>query len=272
MFASILTKWSFDPTVFGGLAMACAVYWHYTHGPKGMVDRGKARHDGRFAGAILLALLVLESPLDFVADHYLFSAHMVQHLVLILGVAPLLALSVPDGLIEDLKQSRLAWLGRWCIQPVVVFAAFVLDVWLWHAPPLYEATLRSESVHAAEHLSFVGISAAFWWVAFAPNGNARQLPMLARLGYVFLAAVPNTILGALLAFAPNVLYPSYQRALEQPGFGRALQLEWGVTALADQQLGGLIMWVPGGIVYLVVIVGILMSWFVRQQPSQAGAA
>jgi putative membrane protein len=148
----------------------------------------------------------------------------------------------------------------------VVFVAFVIDVWAWHAPPLYEATLRSEPVHVAEHLSFIAVSAAFWWVAFAPNDGVRQLPMLARLGYVFLAGIPNTLLGALITFAPTVLYPSYQLALEQPGLGRALQLEWGVNALTDQQLGGLLMWVPGGFVYLLVIVAIFMSSFARPRP------
>ncbi len=256
MISTILTRWSFDPSVFLGLAVVCVVYWRY---------RQPAR-DKWLVGAMILALLALESPLDFVADRYLFSAHMVQHLVLILGVAPLLALAVPDGLIQDLKTSRLAGLSRFSVQPVVVFVAFVVDTWAWHAPPLYEATLHYEPVHVAEHLSFIGVSAAFWWVSVAPNEGVRQLPMLARLAYVFVAGIPNTLLGALITFAPSVLYPSYQLALEQPGFGRSLQVEWGVTALGDQQLGGLLMWVPGGFVYLVVIVAIFMSWFARHQP------
>ncbi|HLG72796.1 MAG TPA: cytochrome c oxidase assembly protein [Chloroflexota bacterium] len=266
MIAAILTKWSFDPSVFTGLAVLCAGYWWYARRER------NPRQDRRFVAAMLIALLALESPLDFVADRYLFSAHMVQHLVLILGVAPLLALAVPDGFIADVKASLLAPLARFCVHPVVVFVAFVVDVWAWHAPPMYEATLHSEAVHVAEHLSFIAVSAAFWWVAFAPNDGVAQLPMIGRVAYVFLAGIPNTLLGALITFAPVVLYPSYQLALEQPGLGRALQLQWGITALTDQELGGLLMWVPGGFVYLAVIVAIFMSSFARPSAAEAEPA
>jgi cytochrome c oxidase assembly factor CtaG len=243
---AILTRWSFDPTVLGGLALLCVVYW-----------RAGGRRPWRFAAAIVLSLLALESPLDFLADHYLFSAHMVQHLVLMLGVAPLLALSIPPRL------------GRWAPRtPVLAFVLFVVDMWLWHAPPLYESTLHNEALHALEHLTFVTTAGWFWWVAFSPEA----LPMLGRAAYVFVAGIPGTLLGALITFAPRVLYPSYPAALEQPGLGRALQAQWNVTAAGDQQLGGLIMWVPGGLVYLVAILAILLSGLSRQQAIEAEPA
>ena len=112
-----------------------------------------------------------------------------------------------------------------------------------------------------EHLTFIATAALFWWVAFSDE----RLPALARIGYVFLGGIPNTLLGVLITFAPAVLYPTYQLALEQPGLGRALQTEWRITALGDQELGGLLMWVPGGLVYLLAIIAIFISWFSRQQ-------
>jgi cytochrome c oxidase assembly factor CtaG len=243
---AILTRWSFDPTVLGGVALLCAVYW-----------RAGGQRRWRFAGAIALSLLALESPLDFLADHYLFSAHMVQHLVLMLGVAPLLALAIPPRL------------GRWVPRaPVVAFVLFIGDMWLWHAPPLYESALHNEALHAFEHLTFVATAAWFWWIAFSPEA----LPMLGRAAYVFVAGIPSTLLGALITFTPRVLYPSYQAALEQPGLGRTLQAQWSVTAAGDQQLGGLIMWVPGGLVYLAAILAILLPALARQQPVEAEPA
>ncbi|HEY8695176.1 MAG TPA: cytochrome c oxidase assembly protein [Chloroflexota bacterium] len=266
MIAGILTKWAFDPTVIVGLLVSIAVYWLYTRGPRAEPDAEPRRTDARFAGTIVLTFLALESPLDFLADRYLFSVHMVQHLVLLLGVAPLLALSLPPALIHD--GWRLpSWLRRAATQPAIVFVAFVGDLWAWHAPPLYEATLHSEWTHVLEHLSFIATAALFWWIAFDAVG---PMPVLARMGYVFVAGIPNTLLGALITFAPGVLYPSYQLALEQPGLGHALEAQYGVTVLGDQELGGLLMWVPGGFVYLLVIVAIFISWFAKHQAVESG--
>ncbi|HVA24672.1 MAG TPA: cytochrome c oxidase assembly protein [Chloroflexota bacterium] len=265
MIAGILTKWAFDPTVIIGVLGLVAAYWLYTRGPRSNRGAEPRSTDARFAAAIVLAILALESPLDFLADRYLFSAHMVQHLVLLLGVAPLLARSIPAALFHQGRRLP-RWLKRLLTQPALVFVAFVADLWAWHAPPLYEATLRSESVHVLEHLSFVATATVFWWIAF----DDGRMPVLARMGYVFVAGIPNTLLGALITFAPSVLYPSYQLALEQPGLGRLLQAKYGVTALGDQELGGLLMWVPGGFVYLLAIVGIFISWFANHQAVESG--
>jgi putative membrane protein len=262
--ASILTRWSWDPSVVAGLLILLAVYWLYTRGPTAGGESNSQPGDWQFAGMLLLVVIALESPLDFLADRYLFSAHMIQHLVLILGVAPLLAASVPPACVASMQRRVPAWLGRLLTHPVIVFAVFTLDVWAWHAPPLYEATLRAEGIHVLEHLSFIATAALFWWIALAPRANPAPLPVLARMGYVFVGGIPNTLLGAIITFAPAVLYPSYQFALEQPGLGRALQAQFAITALGDQELGGLLMWVPGGFVYLLVIVGIFITWFSRQ--------
>ena len=264
MIAGILSRWTFDPSVIAGLLALAGVYWLYTRGPRARPDADPRPHDGRFAGAVILTVLALESPLDFIADRYLFSAHMVQHLVLLLGVAPLLALSAPAVLAEDLQAHLPRWLWRAGTHPVAVFVVFVGDLWVWHAPALYELTLHSEAIHVLEHLSFIATAVVFWWLAFGAGAGAG-LPVLARIGFVFLAGIPNTLLGAVITFAPSVLYPSYQLALEQPGLGRVLEAQYGVTALGDQELGGLLMWVPGGFVYLVAIIAILLTWLAAQQ-------
>jgi cytochrome c oxidase assembly factor CtaG len=271
MLSAILTQWSFDPSITAGLICLWLIYWRYSFGPRAEREGSAERRHWSFAVALILAFLALESPLDVLADRYLFSAHMAQHLVLMLAVAPLLALAVPPGFAAAARRRIPAAVGKVVAQPVAVFLAFVVDVWTWHAPPLYEATLHNEGIHVLEHLSFIALAALFWWIALAPIETGRQLPALARVAYVFVAGIPNTLLGALITFAPSVLYPSYQLALEQPGLGRALQTQWGITALGDQQLGGLLMWVPGGFVYLLAIVGIFISWFSRRQPLEPQA-
>src|SRR5438105_4627281 len=117
MAAAILTKWSFDPSIVGGLALLTLLYWRFARG-----------RDGLFALMLVLAFLALESPLDFLADNYLFSVHMVQHMLLILGVAPLLALALPASLKLPALLSN----------PVLAFVAFTADFSLWHVPVLYE--------------------------------------------------------------------------------------------------------------------------------------
>lgn len=263
MLRRLLLAWTIDPTVIAGLAVLCLVYWYYR-------PRDNARGDRLFALMIVLTLLALESPLDFVADRYLFSMHMLQHLVLILGVAPLLVLTAPRALVDALRRWMPGWLQRTATQPAVVFLVFTVDVWGWHLPVLYEATLHSEWIHVLEHLGFVAAACLFWWVALSPHGE--RLPVLARMAYVFLGAITNTILGVVITFAPAVLYPSYARALDSPGLGRALQLNFGVTAAADQAFGGLLMWVPGGFVYLIILVAIFISWSARSQPAEPDLA
>lgn len=271
MIAGILARWTFDPTVIGGLLIVATLYWFYTRRDRALAPF-HSRTDVWFAAAVALTILALESPLDFLADRYLFSAHMVQHLLLVLAVAPLLAISAPAALAEDMRRHMPAWLWRLGTRPLTGFVLFVSDLWVWHAPALYEATLRSESIHVLEHLSFIATAVVFWWIAFAPEVGSRRLPALARVGYVFLAGIPNTMLGAVITFAPGVLYGSYQLALEQPGLGRVLASQYGVTALGDQELGGLLMWVPGGFVYLAIIIVILVSWLSTQQAAEPEAA
>src|SRR5690349_1673969 len=112
--SSILTHWSLDPSVLVGLAALAVLYWRYAR--RGPPSRGR---NAAFATMLALAFLALESPLDYVADHYLFSAHMVQHLALVLGVAPLLAVSVPPVLAEEGRRRLPGWITRAATQPVL---------------------------------------------------------------------------------------------------------------------------------------------------------
>lgn len=193
--------------------------------------------------------LALISPLHELSERF-FSAHMLQHEILMLVAAPLLVLSRP--LAPFLHSLPFAWrrrVGRWLKLPALIspFAAWLIHaaaLWIWHYPPLFEATLTSEWVHAAQHISFLGSALLFWWALFHARGrNSYGTGVL----YIFTTGIHTGILGALLTLSPRIWYPAYH------------------TPLEDQQLGGLIMWVPASVVYLGAALVMFGQWMKRSE-------
>ena len=180
---------------------------------------------------VVVAVAALVPPLHGYAAA-LFSAHMVQHLILVLVAAPLLALGAP----------RVPRIG-----PLAVALLHAGAIWAWHLPTAYDAALASDLLHGIEHLSFLATGWLFW--AFILRRT--DVSQLQRVGVVFATALQSSALGALLAFASRPLYSGHLGTT-----GR-----WGLTALEDQQLAGAIMWVPPGVVYLAVMLVLLYRWF-----------
>jgi putative membrane protein len=209
-------------------------------------------------GWMFLAL-ALVSPLHPLGET-LFSAHMVQHEILMLAAAPLLVLSRPLvpmlwGLSFDMRRGAgravkaplFAALWHLLTRPFAAWSIHAAALWVWHAPLLFEATLTSDWVHTGQHLSFLLTALAFWWSLFYGRaGSGKGGAVL----YVFTTAVHTSILGALLTFSSVLWYPAYS----------ATAANWGLTPLEDQQIGGLIMWVPAGLVYLGVGLSLLLMW------------
>jgi putative membrane protein len=140
---------------------------------------------------------------------------------------------------------RRSW--RWLVHPLTAWLAAAALLWLWHAPPLYESALRHEAIHAFEHATLL-VSALLYWWSVLETGPARRLGYGLGLLSVFTMAVQSGVLGALITFAPRPWYASYDA-----GVG-------GLSALADQQLAGAIMWVPAGGIYLVVAALVFLAW------------
>jgi cytochrome c oxidase assembly factor CtaG len=130
---------------------------------------------------------------------------------------------------------------------MVAWTLHVGALWAWHAPALYERALRSERVHVLEHLCFFWTALLFWWV-LADRRARTRLGTGGALLYLFAAALQSTALGAFLTFAQHPWYRAHARSA----------LAWGLTALEDQQLAGLIMWIPSGLVYLVAVAAVLV--------------
>jgi putative membrane protein len=202
-------------------------------------------------------LIALATPLDTLADEYLFTAHMVQHLLLTLVAAPLLLLGTPGWLARHaLRAAHLTAFVRWARHPLAAFFGFNVVFAVAHVPPLYELTLAYEPLHAAEHLVFVGTAMLMWMPVVSPVPEiAAPYPALGQVLYLFLQTVPASLLGALLSATGTASYATYVLA------PRVTSL----TPLEDQQLGGLIMWVGTGIYFLITTAVVFFAWASREE-------
>jgi putative membrane protein len=200
-----------------------------------------------FAGGMTAVLLALASPLDRWSET-LLAAHMVQHELLVIVAAPLVAWSAPliavmwafsAGWRRVVARAGSAVAPFWSgvRAPAVTWLLHAAALWVWRLPALYDAALSSQTVRAAEHLSFFGTAALFWWSLH--NGRYGRLGYGAAVVYVFATALHSGVLGALLALSPHAWYPFYLLRSET----------WGLTPLEDQQLASVLMWVPAGIVF-----------------------
>lgn len=247
--------WRFDPGVLIPLLISGFLYARGARVVRGVTVRQQIW----FWVGLLTVVIALVSPLHPLGE-VLFSAHMAQHEVLMLIAAPLLVLSRP--FVAMLWGLPFAWrrtAGRWCkattvhrmwsfiTAPLVAWSIHALAVCLWHLPAAFEATLTSELVHGAQHLSFFVSALLFWWsLQWARSPEAYGAGVL----YIFSTGIYTSILGALLTFSHTLWYPAYAETVQA----------WGLTAIEDQQIGGLIMWVPGGVVYLIGGLFLFSEW------------
>jgi putative membrane protein len=263
---TIWTMWNADPAVLIPLGVMLVIYawgiwrlWRHAG-----IGHGIARRRAVcFCGAVLALGIALITPLDALSEAA-FSAHMLQHLVLILAAAPLLVLSeLPFVLLWALPRQWAQWIGYWfkhhlvfsrvwsaLNSPVSAWLLFTLALWTWHAPALFETALRDETVHAIEHLVFLATGMLFWGVLFQHSGR-KEVQYGMAIPYLFATSVQSGIFGALMTFTLQPWYPYYATRVTL----------WGLTALQDQQLAGLIMWIPGGVVFTLLTIGYFAAWF-----------
>jgi putative membrane protein len=260
----ILSAWDFDSSIVFGCIGLLAAYV--------AASRGDYARAPWFVAGVAVMFLALVSPLDALADHYLFSAHMVQHLLLILVVPPLLILGLPPRMIERLLAIRgMAKTELILRRPALAWIIGMGLEWLWHLPALYNLALGSEGIHAVEHLLFLVGATIFWWPIFAPLERCRLAPLVAML-YLAAGAVAGSLLGILLTFANPGLYPAYLKPNDVYGILGIIRDNWGITPAIDQQIGGLLMWVPGGAVFLTAILTVMARWYSSESLEHHGFA
>lgn len=206
-----------------------------------------------FLGGVIVLSIALVSPLEPLSER-LFVAHMTQHVLLATVAPPLLVLGLPRGDVSIRAGLLRVW--RAVIRPPVAFALHTIAIWGWHAPALYQRALQSDALHALEHVSFVGTGVLLWCgILHTPTGrrrpSSRGPELLSGMAILFLTAMQTGVLGALLTFSRKVLYPAQS----------AVSGWWNLTPLDDQRLAGLVMWVIGGVLYVIMMSVLFVAWF-----------
>ena len=246
----VLTScWGLDPIAVA-VCLAAAIAYVVPRGGRSSVRTAP------LAVAILVFVLALASPIGQLAEGYLFSAHMLQHLLLVLVVPPLALLGLAPAL-AGRPPGRVSRLLR---RPVVAWALGVGAMWLWHDRVLCDAAAQSVLVHRVQEISLLTMGTAFWWPILAPDDETR-LPPLGGVLYLFTACAACTLLGILITFSPVRVCSVFAHPVDRLGVMPLVRDGWGLTPEKDQQIGGLLMWVPACLVYGVGILGVLARVF-----------
>jgi cytochrome c oxidase assembly factor CtaG len=251
----LLSGWSLDPFAVAAFVAAIVAY------AIGARSGQRPRAFYLIAAVATLAIAVA-SPVGALADGYLFSAHMLQHLLLVLVVPPLFLLSLRT---TDAPRGRLA---RAIERPFVMWVMGVGAMWLWHAPTLCNAASQSAIVHRIQELSLFAMGTAFWWPILSPRLTHRIAP-LTGVVYLFSACIACTVLGVIVTFSPVEVCSIYRNPVDRLGVLSLVRGGWGLTPDKDQQLGGLLMWVPGCLVYAVAIMGVLARFYRGERLEEA---
>lgn len=259
-----LTEWDLAPSLLIGAVLVVGLYcyalgpYHRRYYPSVPLKRGQTV---AFLAGVLIMLLALISPLDALGDDYLFSAHMLQHLCLTTFGPPLLLLGTPGWMLERLLNNRLLLrVLKGLTWAPLAFALYNADFLIWHIPTLYNATLENDTIHIFEHVTFIALGILSWWPILSPVDRLPRLSLGGQVLYIFMNGMPAVLLGAGLTFMP----PLYAPYLSAP-------LVWGISHSVDQQLGGLIMWVPVNLFYIIVMSALFIRWMQKQEAKQLEA-
>ncbi len=258
------SSWPLNGRVIALLFLAALIYWRgWLKGRSLLRDQSDGLRITAFMGSLLVLFLATESPLD-AFDSLFLSAHMAQHLLLIMVAPPLLLLSypllpmlrgLPKALVKEGLGPFLSWkplkdFFGWLTSPIPAWIVFAFAVLLWHLPFFYELALSSPAWHGVQHACFFWSGVLFWWPIIQPGPGKPRWPKWMAIPYLLLADVLNTGLSVVFVFSGKLIYPSY-------GAVRATHF----SALEDQSLAGLLMWVPGSVVYLIPAFILVMGLF-----------
>ncbi|MDQ6717059.1 MAG: cytochrome c oxidase assembly protein [Gemmatimonadota bacterium] len=261
-------QFSVHPSTVIGIAGLAALYiWRTKHarGRKHGLERGaelKTSTAISFAAGLAVLFFSLNGPLHDLSDDYLFSAHMVQHLLLTLLVPPLLLAGTPGWMLRPaLRNPVVASVARFLTRPFACFTIFNLVIIAWHLPPLYNLAMANHPIHIVEHLMFLTAAVLMWWPFLSPLPELPRLSYPGQMLYSFLMSIPMSVVAIAITMADHVLYPAYAAA------PRVI----AITPLEDQLMGGLIMWIPGGFIFIIIMTVVFFKWNARGEDSIAGA-
>ncbi len=246
-------QWHFDFTAI--LIAAILLIFHYFSN-----GRRFTRKSPYFVGGVILLLLVTQSPIEYLGHNYLFSAHMLEHVTILLIVPPMLLAGTDGKILEKtFRIPAVRKMGNVLFNPVITWVMGVGSMWVWHIPLLIVAMKHSPALMILHTVSLLVLGIIFIWPVYAPVKFGKLTPLQCAL-YLFSACVGCTTLGIYLTFAPEGLYTSSLMG-NQPAVLNLIRSDWGLTPGTDQQIGGLIMWVPACVVYVTNTMIILGNWF-----------
>jgi putative membrane protein len=257
-----LGDWSWEPTVLLGIVALVAVYaLAWRRGWLSVTDDvspwfGAPRlRTWFFATGVVVGFLALVSPIDTGGDQYLFSLHMVQHLLLMMVAPPLCLLGIA-GIHPVLQGAPGPWRRTWAVlvHPWSATLSFSTVLLVWHIPALYDATLTTEPIHVFEHLSFIAVGVIFWWPIVDPmrGRDTRQwVSPFSKIAMLVASGIPPTVLGLIFTIAPHAFYDFYVRAPRL----------WGLSPVVDQQLAGVVMFGAGNLIYFAAVVAVFWRVF-----------
>ncbi|MEY3013655.1 MAG: hypothetical protein RIT45_2390 [Pseudomonadota bacterium] len=254
--------WDFHPSILVGIIVLTVLYtlgirrWNVENGAEIPIDPRRARW---YYASMVLLWFSLDGPLHHLADELLFSAHMVQHLLLQLVWAPMFVFGLQPFMVRRLlPEGPLRRLFYKVTRPVPAFLIYNGMIWLWHLPALYNLALFEHEWHIVEHLAFMATAVVFWWPLLSPAPEVPRPAFSSQLVYVFANMVAMKSLGIIISLQEDVLYTFY---LKVPRV-------FGLTPLADQQIGGLMMWLPGGLLLWGGLGYVFAQWALRGTPKR----
>ncbi len=267
---SVLADWTLEPTVIIGLAVAALLYGRgviYSR-QHGQTTRLHWWHVLAFYGGLLVIFIALESALDDYAEQLLW-AHMIQHELLMMVAPLLLLLGMPTlplwrAVPLSARRSSLQWLmqrrdtrrlvhmiGRIFSAPAVCWGIFIVIIYVWHLPALYDAALGNTTIHAFQHLCFIWAGLFFWSQVIPWRPGRPRLSYPRRAAYLILGGLASNLLDTVFMFSTGVIYPYYAALPREPG---------AITVLEDQHIAGAIMSVSGTVIITVMVMVMIGLW------------
>jgi putative membrane protein len=247
------TNWDLHPsTVIGVLALGAVYAWFA--GPvrrRLQAPEVAPRQVVAYAGSLLVILGALNGPLHHLSDEYLFSAHMVQHLLLTLLVPPLFLAGLSGWMVDyATRDHRVFTVARFLTRPLIAFVVPNAVLAAWHFPGPYGLAMESHDVHIVMHLTLMVTAGMLWWPVLSPTEGLPRVSRPMQLLYLFALGLPMSLIGAFITLADHPLYEFYV----------TVPRLFGLDPLEDQRIGGLIMWVPGMLVFWSAMTVVWFRW------------
>jgi len=256
-----LTRLSIHWSTVVGLVLLGALYWWRARAvPRPLAP--SAFQQVCFAFALFVIFASLNGPIHDLSDHYLFSAHMVQHLLLTLVAAPLMVYGTTGEMLRPLiRNAGVSAFARVVMKPPVCYAIFNVVIIFWHLPFAYNAAMANHDIHIVQHITLIAASVLMWWPLMSPLPELPRLSYPGQMLYCFLMVVPMSVVAIYIAMADTILYPAYAMAPRL----------WGITPMLDQHIGGLIMWIPGGLFFYGIMTVVFFRWAGRGEDTREAA-